>query len=406
MYRHVRIGLASTILIGTTHIFCALIFLYRIRRVFFIGVIPLMAQKDISMFFLGMIFALISSIAYNEMAPYEASSNNLIAKVAQYVILVTYGSGVALETDTGHVMNPIFFGCLILASNLFLILVAGSLVWKRFKLNPLKWAALPDGMEYHFFLCSYQPNSREQCDILATELQRRHFKVWHRDEVDELTEAEIIAAVERSHIFLLFLNKHTLSSWPVQLRVNAAIERAKYMILICEKDSCHRAPLNGHGHLDLDKCFEYDPEAASQFCPDPDGEKSSEGVNEEPLRKNIRGIFQDEKQLLSRAIPYMRSPFHEVMLDEIIKQAQALHQTGDIAVKRKSSLEYRSSSLSFSGSAASIDDIRMTAVADTIVEDHRHSKREKVIENGILLAADGRKELRTPLLQTDLERDI
>ena len=60
MHRHVRIGLASTILIGTTHIFCALIFLYRIRRVFFIGVIPLMAQKDISMFFLGMIFALIS----------------------------------------------------------------------------------------------------------------------------------------------------------------------------------------------------------------------------------------------------------------------------------------------------------------------------------------------------------
>ena len=79
-----------------------------------------------------------------------------------------------------------------------------------------------DGMEYHFYAVTNQTAGEK--DILVT-----NFKTELKSgtvTVDELAEAEIIAAVERSHIFLLFLNKHTLSSWPVQLRVNAKmIER-------------------------------------------------------------------------------------------------------------------------------------------------------------------------------------
>ena len=51
-----------------------------LRRVFFIGIIPLMAQEDEQKCFIGCVFALMSIVVYGEAAPFQQPFNNVIAK--------------------------------------------------------------------------------------------------------------------------------------------------------------------------------------------------------------------------------------------------------------------------------------------------------------------------------------
>ena len=88
----------------------------------FIGCIPLLAQEDEQRCFIGTIFALLSLVAYSEASPFKVLFNNAIAKAAQYVILVTYGSAAALATGVSSAMDSIVFGLLLLAVNLSMVL--------------------------------------------------------------------------------------------------------------------------------------------------------------------------------------------------------------------------------------------------------------------------------------------
>ena len=125
-----------------------------------------MAPSDDQRLFLGTLFALASFVVYSEVAPFKVPFNNTIAKVAQLAILLTYGSGAAIISGASHGTNSALFGCLLLALNLLLIALAGSLAWQSYRRSKVKWAPLSSGMEHHFFLSHYQLNSGDQCDAL------------------------------------------------------------------------------------------------------------------------------------------------------------------------------------------------------------------------------------------------
>lgn len=81
-------------------------------------------------------------------------------------------------------------------------------------------------MEQHFFLSHYQLNSGDQCDALEKELRDRTFKVWYDNKADDLTELGMKAGVDKSEVFLLFLNSHTLSRCKKSLTRNIPHSRA------------------------------------------------------------------------------------------------------------------------------------------------------------------------------------
>ena len=57
-----------------------------------------MAQADDQKCVIGVMLAFVSFLVYSEVAPYKHPLNNGIVKVAQCVILLTYGSAAAIET--------------------------------------------------------------------------------------------------------------------------------------------------------------------------------------------------------------------------------------------------------------------------------------------------------------------
>ena len=67
---------------------------------------------------------------------------------------------------------------------------------------------LPKGMTHHFFLSHYQANAGDACGILCETLKKRHFKVWYDKEAEDVNEEAMMAGVEKSEVFILFLSEN------------------------------------------------------------------------------------------------------------------------------------------------------------------------------------------------------
>jgi len=103
------------------------------RRVLFVGVLPLLSAKSDRRSALGMFFSLCSLAFYNEVAPFISPSTNILAGVAQYTNLLTFGAALAIEVGLDHGHNPFVFGCILVSVNLVVVgLIFRASVLKHF----------------------------------------------------------------------------------------------------------------------------------------------------------------------------------------------------------------------------------------------------------------------------------
>ena len=93
------------------------------RRVVFIGVLPLASTSTATRASLGLVLSILSIAYFREEQPYRVRFTNVIAHVAQFVILVTFYA--ALTIETGVMMD---FGLKDAGMGVFLMLSCGSIM--------------------------------------------------------------------------------------------------------------------------------------------------------------------------------------------------------------------------------------------------------------------------------------
>ena len=142
-----------------------------------------------------------------------------------FTLCQTKNERIYVDIPFAPTVKSSIFGLLLLVVNLLLVVLAAYLAIRNFR-NRSRGAPLLEGMEQHFFLSHYQLNSGDQCDALEKELRDRTFKVWYDNKADDLTELGMKAGVDKSEVFLLFLNSHTLSRCKKSLTRNIPHSRA------------------------------------------------------------------------------------------------------------------------------------------------------------------------------------
>jgi len=101
------------------------------RRVIFIGVLPLLTQNSPRRAAIGVVMSVCSLAFYREFEPFSRRANNLLVYVAQYTILVTFLTGWAIDSDVGKHVDPLFFGVLLLITNVVIVVLACYMGGKR-----------------------------------------------------------------------------------------------------------------------------------------------------------------------------------------------------------------------------------------------------------------------------------
>jgi hypothetical protein len=94
------------------------------RRVVFISVLPLVSVRSERRAATGMLFALLSLAVYRELEPFMTQTNNVLLVLAQYVLLLTFGSGLVIETELSKGLSPMLLGSLLVIINMSVLLVA------------------------------------------------------------------------------------------------------------------------------------------------------------------------------------------------------------------------------------------------------------------------------------------
>ena len=95
---------------------------------------------------------------------------------------------------------------------------------------------LPKGMTHHFFLSHYQANAGDACGILCETLKKRHFKVWYDKEAEDVNEEAMMAGVEKSEVFILFLSEGVFTRHFCRLEIKKAVESKKHIMTLLEED--------------------------------------------------------------------------------------------------------------------------------------------------------------------------
>ena len=105
------------------------------RRIFFIGVLPLISADPANRAYIGCGLALVSAIYFREMTPFRIPFTNFVAVVAQYSILVTFMAALILETDSLEKFGIGGFGLgvLLCSVNGTIIFLAFFVGWKRYR---------------------------------------------------------------------------------------------------------------------------------------------------------------------------------------------------------------------------------------------------------------------------------
>jgi len=91
------------------------------RRIVFIGVLPLMASRTDRRAAIGVFFALCSLEMFRNIEPFQTPSTNLLAYVAQYAVLLTFGAALMLNAGLGDGLSPILSAFLSFFSRRFLL---------------------------------------------------------------------------------------------------------------------------------------------------------------------------------------------------------------------------------------------------------------------------------------------
>ena len=96
------------------------------RKIAFCSVLPLLAASNSKRGALGVSFALVSLTVIRGTVPYELHINNFISEWAQFVVLLTFGTAVAIKTDISDGLGHLELGVSLLVVN---ISVLSLVVW-------------------------------------------------------------------------------------------------------------------------------------------------------------------------------------------------------------------------------------------------------------------------------------
>ena len=93
--------------------------------------LPLTSVRSERRAALGMLMSLLSLASYREYAPFMNEANNILLTLAQYILLLTFGSGLAIETDVSKGLSPLMLGIILVAINVSVIFVALAMASAR-----------------------------------------------------------------------------------------------------------------------------------------------------------------------------------------------------------------------------------------------------------------------------------
>jgi hypothetical protein len=101
------------------------------RRVMFISLLPLLSQRTSTVAYVGCTLALFSGIYFRELTPYRVEFINVIAVIAQYVILLDFMAALLLDAQSlnSFGLSKLGLGCILLGVNLTIIALGGYLVY-------------------------------------------------------------------------------------------------------------------------------------------------------------------------------------------------------------------------------------------------------------------------------------
>ena len=87
-------------------------------RIFFIGAVKLASSKSDRRAAIGLVASLCALVLYREKEPFARQSTNSLAYVCQFVIILTYGCALVIETGLSKNIHPLIFGLSLVAVNL------------------------------------------------------------------------------------------------------------------------------------------------------------------------------------------------------------------------------------------------------------------------------------------------
>jgi hypothetical protein len=133
------------------------------RRILFVGILPLLSTKSRRKAAIGFAFGICSALLYREIEPFTKQGTNILAygkchlsiclcificlddltlynhvAVAQYTVILTFGSALAIETNLSQGLNPLLFGVVLFSINLSVIILALAMAFRRFKIGQLE----------------------------------------------------------------------------------------------------------------------------------------------------------------------------------------------------------------------------------------------------------------------------
>ena len=97
----------------------------------------------------------------------------------------------------------------------------------------------PRGCQWHVFISHKQANAADQVHTMFLELQRRGCEVWYDMDAEDLTKTGMVAGIESSAVFVLFLSDGVLLRPYCQLEIRAALENQRKVLLVHEDDERH-----------------------------------------------------------------------------------------------------------------------------------------------------------------------
>ena len=95
-----------------------------LRRVVFIGVLPLLSSKSSRRAAFGMVFATSSAVLFREVEPFARPATNVLAVCGQYAILFTFGVALAINVGLTKNGNSFAIGVSLLMANLVVLAIA------------------------------------------------------------------------------------------------------------------------------------------------------------------------------------------------------------------------------------------------------------------------------------------
>jgi len=101
------------------------------RRILFVGVIPLISIRAARRAAFGLMLGIVSAISFRELEPFVRSATNLLAYVASYTVVLTFGAALVIDTGLNKNLNDALFGFMLVIVNLIVITLAFSLGAKR-----------------------------------------------------------------------------------------------------------------------------------------------------------------------------------------------------------------------------------------------------------------------------------